>query len=436
MRSPRRPAGSLRTGSRVLDLKVIRAERERVTANLARRGADGPVGDLLDADEAARALRTAVEATRAERARISKGVGEARRAGRDSSAEEAEAKRLGDELSRQEGGLRELEGRRDALLAAMPNLAEDAAPEGGEDDAVEVRRVGDPPSFSFTPRDHVELATAAGALDMEAAARVSGARFAYLKGPLVRLQLALVTLALDTLEAAGFTPVIPPVLVREEAMYGTGFFPTDRASIYQTAEDDLYLVGTSEVPLAGLHGDQILAAEDLPLRYGGMSTCFRREAGAAGKDTRGIFRVHQFDKVEMFSFVGPEDSPAEHQRILGVQEAILQAIEVPYRVIDIAVGDLGASAARKFDCEAWMPAQQAYREVTSCSNCTDYQARRLRTRVRRESGTEPVHTLNGTAVAVGRTIIAILENHQREDGSVPMPAALRACGAPEEIRPL
>jgi seryl-tRNA synthetase len=219
-------------------------------------------------------------------------------------------------------------------------------------------------------------------------------------------------------------------------MYGTGFVPTDRASIYQTAEDDLYLVGTSEVPLAGLHGDQILTEEDLPLRYGGVSTCFRREAGAAGRDTRGIFRVHQFDKVEMFSFVRPEDSPAEHQRILGVQEAILQAIEVPYRVIDIAVGDLGASAARKFDCEAWMPAQGAYREVTSCSNCTDYQARRLRTRVRRESGTETVHTLNGTAVAIGRTIIAILENHQREDGSVPMPAALRACGAPEEIRPL
>ena len=419
----------------MLDLKLIRTERDRVSANLARRGADGGLAGLLAADEASRALRTSVEATRAERARISKGVGEARRAGRDSTAEEAEAKRLGDELSRQEAELREVEARRDGLLAAMPNLAEDAAPEGGEDDAVELRRVGEPPAFGFTPRDHVDLATAAGALDMEAAARVSGARFAYLKGPLVRLQLALVTLALDILEAEGFTPVIPPVLVREEAMYGTGFFPTDRASIYRTAEDDLYLVGTSEVPLAGLHGDQILAEEDLPLRYGGMSTCFRREAGAAGKDTRGIFRVHQFDKVEMFSFVRPEDSPAEHQRILGVQEAILQAIEVPYRVIDIAVGDLGASAARKFDCEAWMPAQGAYREVTSCSNCTDYQARRLRTRVRREGGTETVHTLNGTAVAVVRTIIAILENHQREDGSVAMPAALRACGAPEEIRP-
>ena len=281
----------------------------------------------------------------------------------------------------------------------------------------------------------MELATAAGALNLEAAARVSGARFAYLLGPLVRLQYALVSLALDQLEAAGFTPVVPPVLVREEAMYGTGFFPTDRASIYSTADDDLYLVGTSEVPLAGLHGEEIVAEADLPLRYGGISTCFRREAGAAGKDTRGIFRVHQFDKVEMFSFVLPEDSPAEHMRILGVQEAILQAIEVPYRVIDIAVGDLGASAARKFDCEAWMPGQEAYREVTSCSNCTDYQARRLRSRVRRESGTETLHTLNGTAVAIGRTIIAVLENHQREDGSVALPAALVAHGAPAEIRP-
>ena len=218
-------------------------------------------------------------------------------------------------------------------------------------------------------------------------------------------------------------------------MWATGFFPTDRASIYRTAEDDLFLVGTSEVPLAGLHGDQILAEDDLPLRYAGMSTCFRREAGAAGKDTRGIFRVHQFDKVEMFSFVMPEDSPQEHQRILGIQEEILQAIEVPYRVVDIAVGDLGAPAARKFDCEAWLPGQGAYRELTSCSNCTDFQARRLRCRVRRGKGTEMLHTLNGTATAVGRTLIAILENHQREDGSVAIPAALQAQGAPAEIRP-
>ena len=406
-----------------------------MAANLARRGAGDQVGALLERDGRARALRARVEATRAERARISKAVGQARREGRDSGAEEAEVRRLGEELATLEEELREAEAERDRLLASLPNLAAEAAPDGGEDDALELRRVGDPPAFGFAPRDHVELATAAGALDLEAAARVSGSRFAYLLGPLVRVQMALVSLALERVEAAGFTPVVPPVLVREEAMWGTGFFPTDRSSIYATADDDLYLVGTSEVPLAGLHGDQILEPGDLPLRYGGVSTCFRREAGAAGRDARGIFRVHQFDKVEMFSFVMPEHSPAEHGRILGLQEEILQALEIPYRVVDIAVGDLGASAARKLDCEAWMPAQGAYREVTSCSNCTDYQARRLRTRVRGESGTGPVHTLNGTAVAVGRTIIALLENGQREDGSVALPAALRAHGAPAEIRP-
>jgi seryl-tRNA synthetase len=419
----------------VLDLKVIRSDAERVEANLARRGAAGPVAEILALDERARGLRTRVEAARAERTRISKAVGEARRAGRDSAAEEEEARRLGEELAGAEAELREIEAERDRLLMGLPNLAEDEAPDGGEDDARELRRVGEPPSFSFAPRDHVEIGVAAGIIDLEAAARVSGARFAYLLGPLVRVQLALIGLVMDILETHGFTPVIPPVLVREEAMWGTGFFPTDRASIYRTAEDDLYLVGTSEVPLAGLHGDEILAEEDLPRRYAGMSTCFRREAGAAGKDTRGIFRVHQFDKVEMFSFVLPEDSPAEHQRILGIQEEILQVIEVPYRVVDIAVGDLGAPAARKFDCEAWMPGQGAYREVTSCSNCTDYQARRLRSRVRRGTGTAMLHTLNGTATAVGRTLIAILENHQREDGSVAIPAALQAQGAPAEIRP-
>ncbi len=406
-----------------------------MAANLARRGAGDEVARLLALDERARSLRTAVESARAERARVSKAVGQGRREGRDTADEESEARRLGDELAALEAELREVEAERDALLLALPNLAADDAPDGGEEDAVELRRVGEPPAFGFAPRDHVELATAAGALDLEAAARVSGSRFAYLLGPLVRVQMALVALALERVEAAGFTPVVPPVLVREEAMWGTGFFPTDRASIYRAADDDLFLVGTSEVPLAGLHGDQIIDAGDLPLRYGGVSTCFRREAGAAGRDTRGIFRVHQFDKVEMFSFTLPEESPAEHGRILGVQEEILGALEVPYRVVDIAVGDLGASAARKFDTEAWMPGQGAYREVTSCSNCTDYQARRLRARVRRGSGTEPVHTLNGTAVAVGRTIIALLENGQREDGTVALPAALRAHGAPAEIVP-
>ena len=247
--------------------------------------------------------------------------------------------------------------------------------------------------------------------------------------------MSLVTYAVDLLEGQGFTPVIPPVLVREEAMLGTGFFPTDRSAIYETAADDLYLVGTSEVPLAALHQDEILSEDDLPLRYAGISTCFRREAGAAGRDTRGIFRVHQFDKVEMFSFVPPEQSADEHLRILGLEERILQDLHIPYRVVDVAVGDLGASAARKFDCEAWMPGQGKYREVTSCSNCTDYQARRLRCRTKRGKETLPVHTLNGTAVAVGRTLIALLENHQRPDGSVAIPHVLQAFGAPPELTP-
>jgi seryl-tRNA synthetase len=403
---------------------------------LERRGAAERLADLIALDEEARALRARVEATRAERGRLSKAVGEARKAGREAPDEEAAARALGEALGREESTLREIEERRDAVLMTLPNLAEDAAPDGGEDDAVELRKVGVVPEFGFEPRDHVDLATAAGALDLDQAAKVSGSRFAYLKGPLVRLQMALVAFALDTLEEAGFTPVIPPVLVREEAMWGTGFFPTDRQSIYETAQDDLFLVGTAEVPLAGLHADQIVAAEDLPLRYAGYSTCFRREAGAAGKDTRGIFRVHQFDKVEMFSFVAPEDSPAEHMRILGMQERILQSLGLAYRVIDIAAGDLGASAARKFDCEAWMAGQGRYREVTSCSNCTDYQARRLRARVRGAKGPEPLHTLNGTAMALGRTIIAIVESGQRADGSVALPEVLRPYGAPAELTPV
>jgi seryl-tRNA synthetase len=270
-------------------------------------------------------------------------------------------------------------------------------------------------------------------LDLERAARTSGARFAYLLGPMVRLQMALVSWAVDLLADEGFTPVIPPVLVREEALVGTGFFPADRSAVYATADDDLFLVGTSEVPLAALHQDEILSEDDLPLRYAGISSCFRREAGAAGRDTRGIFRVHQFDKVEMFSFTTPEQSDDEHQRILGIEERILGELGIPYRVVDIAVGDLGASAARKFDCEAWMPGQERYREVTSCSNCTDYQGRRLKARTKRGKETIPVHTLNGTAVAVGRTLIAILENHQRPDGSVVVPECLRPFGAPEVL---
>jgi seryl-tRNA synthetase len=407
-----------------------------VRAALARRGAEEGLDELIELDAEARVLRARVEERRAEIAKLAKKIGEARKRGKEpAQRDEGTARALRSGVTALEGQLRELEARRDAKLLTLPNLPEDDAPPGGEDDAVELRRVGELPDFDFEPRDHVELGTALGGLDLERAARTSGARFAYLLGPLVRLQFALEAFALDLLEREGFTPMVPPVLVREEAMWGTGFFPTDRASIYRTADDDLFLVGTSEVPLAAFHADEILEAEALPRRYAGVSTCFRREAGAAGRDTRGIFRVHQFDKVEMFSFTAPDASREEHERLVGLQEAILGALDIPYRVVDIAVGDLGASAARKFDCEAWLPSQGRYRELTSCSNCTDYQARRLRVRRRVEGGTEPAHTLNGTAVAIGRTIVALLENGQRADGSVTLPAALRPFGAPAELVP-
>jgi seryl-tRNA synthetase len=391
---------------------------------------------VLSLDAECRDIRTGVEAQRAESTRNAKEIGQLKKQGQDVPADrEAQARALREATSMQEERLREAEGRRDALLLSLPNIAQDDAPDGGEDDAVEVRRVGEIPQFPGGARDHVELAEGFGGLDLERAARTSGARFAYLLGPMVRLQMALVSWAVDLLQGEGFTPVIPPVLVREEALVGTGFFPADRASVYATADDDLFLVGTSEVPLAALHQDEILDPDSLPLRYAGVSSCFRREAGAAGRDTRGIFRVHQFDKVEMFAFTTPEQSDAEHLRILAIEERILGELGIPYRVVDVAVGDLGASAARKFDCEAWMPGQERYREVTSCSNCTDYQARRLRARSKRGKETVPVHTLNGTAVAVGRTLIAILENHQQPDGSVVIPQCLQAFGAPEVIAP-
>jgi seryl-tRNA synthetase len=282
-------------------------------------------------------------------------------------------------------------------------------------------------------RNHVELL--GDYIDMEAGARVAGSRFAYLKGPLVRLELALVQWALTLLEGKGFTPVVPPVLVREEALFGTGMLPDTEQQIYRVPDDDLFLAGTSEVPLASLHAGEILAPGSLPLRYAGFSSCFRREAGAAGKDTQGIFRVHQFDKVEMFAFVEPDESQAEHERLLAIEEEILQALEIAYRVVNIAVDDLGHSAAKKYDLEAWLPGQGRFRELTSCSNTTDFQARRLDIRYRPEEGAPPrhVHTLNGTAVAVGRTIIAIAENHQTEDGTVEVPAVLRDFGAAATI---
>jgi seryl-tRNA synthetase len=343
---------------------------------------------------------------------------------------------LSAELKGLEADLREVEAHREELLARLPNLPDPEAPDGfTEDDASVLREVGERPKFDFEARDHLELGLANGWIEMEKAGEAAGSRFAYLLGDLVTVELALLRFAHDLLRAEGMVPVSPPVLVRESPLFGTGFFPGEREMIYEVPRDELFLVGTSEVSLAALHAGEIMAAGELPRRYAGFSTCFRREAGAAGKDTRGIFRVHQFDKVEMFSFVRPEDSKAEHERLLAIEERILQALELPYRVVDIAAGDLGASATRKFDCEAWIPSQERYRELTSCSNTTDYQARRLGARFRPEADAQPihVHTLNATAIAVPRTLIALIENGQRADGSVALPSALCEVGAPEAI---
>ena len=418
----------------MLDLKAIREDPDTYRAGLARRGAGDRVDEVLRLDEERRKLTTRVEELRGEQNRASKAIGAA-------SAEErpqliAEVKKVSDELEELEPRLEVASDQLDAILAELPNLAFDDVPQGqSDDDNVEIKKVGDPPAFSFPVRDHVELGELHGTIDLERAARTSGSRFAYLMGPLVYAQWALVRYALDTLTAKGFTPVIPPVLVREEALYGTGFLPTGAEQIYATRDDDLYLVGTSEVPLAALHQEEILDPDRLPLRYAGYSTCFRREAGTYGKDTRGMFRVHQFDKVEMFSFTRPEDSRAEHDLLVGIEEQIVQGLGIPYRLVNVCTGELGAPAAKKIDLEAWLPGQGKYRELTSCSNCTDYQARRLAARFRTDRGTEPVHTLNGTAVAVGRTLIAILENFQLEDGTVPLPEVLDPY-LPEEHRTL
>jgi seryl-tRNA synthetase len=398
-----------------------------VRAALARRGADAGLDRVLELDARRRELLPELEGLRAEQNAASKAIGEAKRRGEDAAGQiaameevAARGRALSDEVSRVEAEL-------DSALAALPNLPDEDAP---PQDTV-LREVGE---AGRAGRDHLELA--GELIDMEAAARVSGSRFAYLRGDLVLVELALVRWALEKLRGHGFEPVVPPVLVREQALYGTGFLPDTEQQIYQLAGGDLFLIGTSEVPLASLHAGEVVDEADLPLRYAGFSTCFRREAGAAGKDTRGIFRVHQFDKVEMFAFVRPGESPAEHERLLAIQEEILSELEVPYRVVNIAAGDLGASAAKKYDLEAWLPGQERYRELTSCSNTTDFQARRLDIRWRPEGGRpEALHTLNGTAVAVGRTIIALLENGQREDGGVDLPAVLGSYGAPASLGP-
>jgi seryl-tRNA synthetase len=411
----------------VLDLRLIRTEPDLVRAALARRGADAPLDEILSLDERRRALLTEVERLRAEQNKASEAIAAARRAGEDADEAIARMREVAGRVKAMQGELDDVQQRLDERMALLPNLpAEDAPPE----DTV-IKAVG---QGGHAGGDHLELA--GPLIDMERAAKVSGSRFAYLLGDLVFVELALVRFALDRIAAEGFEPVIPPALVREQAMFGTGFLPDTEQQVYSLADDDLYLIGTSEVSLASFHAGEILDRGTLPRRYAGFSPCFRREAGAAGKDTRGIFRVHQFDKVEMFVFCEPEDARAEHERLLAIEEGILQALELPYRVVNIAVGDLGASAAKKYDCEAWLPGQQRYRELTSCSNTTDFQARRLDIRYRPDGG-RPRHvaTLNGTAAAVGRTIIALLENGQREDGSVSFPAPLIERGAPASIGP-
>ncbi len=419
----------------MLDLKLIRDDPDRVRAALARRGPGFAelVDRLLDLDATRRALVTEVDRLRADQKRRGKEV--ARAAPDRRPAVLAGLKELSDRRDGLERRLREVEAALADVQARVPNLPDGSVPDGGEDDAVELRRVGAVPRFDFPVRDHLELGELLGAIDTVRAAKVSGARFGYLTGPGALLELALVRLVLDRLVPAGFTPMVPPMLVRREAMFGTGFLPTDEQQIFRTADDDLYLAGTSEVPLVAYHTDEILDPGELPLRYVGFSTCFRREAGSYGKDTRGIFRVHQFDKVEMVSFVLPERSWEEHDFLLAREEELLQALELPYRVVNIAAGDLGASAAKKYDCEAWIPSQGTYRELTSTSNTTDYQARRINCRVRGADGNRPVHTLNGTAVAVGRTVVALLENHQQADGSVRLPAALASYLGMELLTP-
>ena len=419
----------------MLDVKAIREDPEPFRVGLARRNMADAVDRLLAADERRRALTAEVEELRAGQNRASKQIGGAQ--GDEKQKLIAEVSKVSSELKRLEPQLEEAERTLSELLARVPNVPHGSAPDGlTEEDAVEVRRKGEPREFGFEPRDHVALGELLGVLDTDRGARTSGSRFVYLLGDIVLVQFALVRHALDVLIAKGFTPVIPPVLVREEAMYGTGFLPTDEANLYVTSEDNLYLVGTAEVPLAAFHMGEILDEAELPLRYAGYSTCFRREAGTYGKDMGGMFRVHQFDKVEMFSFTRPEDSWDEHEFMVGIEEEIVGNLDVPYRVVNVAVGDLGASAAKKYDIEVWLPGQGRYRELTSCSNCTDYQARRLNTRVRRSDGRiEVLHTLNGTATALSRTPIAILENHQREDGSVEIPPALHPY-LPESVRVL
>ena len=400
----------------MLDPAILKDNLEVLESNISRRNLDIDVSHLISLNEERKSLRFNAEQKRSQQKELGKQI---------ANADNSEKEKLLDkasELSNDVKLLFEQVDKKDEeflnLWIKIPNLISSTSPDGkSENDNLEIKKVGNVKEIS-NPKDHLEIASKFNLIDVEKASEVSGSRFAYLFGDLVKIEFNLVSWALNKLSDKGFTPTVPPVLVRENALYGTGFFPDDAEQVYEIPNDNLYLVGTSEVPLAALHANEIINMEELPIRYAGFSTCFRREAGTYGKDTTGIFRVHQFDKVEMFSFCNPEKSEEEHEFILSVEEELLQSLEIPYRVVDVCAGDLGASAAKKYDIEAWIPSQNTYREVTSCSNTTSFQARRLNIRAKSEGETSILHTLNGTAIAVGRILIALIENNQTEDGKV------------------
>ena len=400
----------------MLDPTILKDNIEVLKSKISRRNIKIDLNQLISLNEERKSLRFDAEQKRSQQKELGKQIAIADESEKDELLSKAT------ELSNEVKSLFEQVDKKDEeflnLWVKIPNLISDTSPDGKSDkDNLEIKKVGNVKDMP-SPKDHLEIASKLNLIDVEKASEVSGSRFAYLFGDLVKIEFNLVSWALNKLSEKGFIPTVPPVLVRENALYGTGFFPDDAEQVYEVPNDDLYLVGTSEVPLAALHSNEIINMEELPLRYAGFSTCFRREAGTYGKDTTGIFRVHQFDKVEMFSFCDPQKSEEEHEFILSVEEELLQSLEIPYRVVDVCAGDLGASAAKKFDIEAWIPSQKTYREVTSCSNTTSFQARRLNIRSKSEGDTSVLHTLNGTAIAVGRILIALIENNQTEDGKV------------------
>lgn len=422
----------------MIDPRILRDEPDRVRASQAKRGLSASVVDeALAADKARREAIGSFEAKRAEQKQLGGQVAKAQ--GEEKQALLARTKELAGEVKALEEANRQAEAEYTRLLKSIHNVTAEETPAGGEEDFVTLEHVGTPRDFAaegFEPRDHVELGKMLGAIDLERGAKVSGSRFYYLTGVGAELEFALINLAMEQAREAGFIQVIAPALVRPEAMDGTGFLEQAEENVYRIEGEDLYLVGTSEVPMAAYHSGEILDADTLPRRYAAFSSCFRKEAGSAGKDTKGIIRVHQFEKVEMFVYTTIEESYAEHQRLLAWEKAFLDKLELAYRVIDVAAGDLGNSASRKFDCEAWIPTQGKYRELTSTSNCLDYQARRLDTRMRTDHGTTPVATLNGTLTAITRAIVAVLETHQQADGSVRVPVALQKWMGREVLTPI